>query len=290
MRRQLGSCGDGIGISVKRSVRAVGSSIALGVLGSAACLLLLAACGSGSAAPASSTTSSSTSSSSSTPATGTSTTAVGSFAAYQSCLQAHGGTFGPGGGFGRGGGGAGAGGTSPSGATTTTASTTPLVRPPVSAAQQKAFAACASLRPAGGFGGRSGGAGGGFGGGGGFNSSNPAFVKFTACLTQHGIQAGSSVSRTSPAYQAAFSACRSLLPTGGGGGFGRGGGAGAPGGANGATFAKYQACLKQHGVRTGATGQPAAKLQAAITACRSVLPNGGTGSSQTTTTTPTTTG
>jgi hypothetical protein len=177
-------------------------------------------------------------------------------------------------------------GASTTGATTTTAATTTPVRPPVSAAQQKALAACASLRPAGGFG------GGGFGrgGGGGFSSSNPAFAKFTACLKQHGIQTGSTLSRTSPAYQTALTACRSLLPAGGAG-FGRGGGAGTPGGAaNGATFAKYQACLKAHGVQTGATGQSAATLQAAITACRSVLPNAGNGSSQTTTTAPTTTG
>ncbi|HUY71395.1 MAG TPA: hypothetical protein VMV08_04085, partial [Gaiellaceae bacterium] len=193
------------------------------------------------------------------------------------------GTVGAGGGFGRGGGAGAAGGASTTGAATTTP-----VRPPVSAAQQKALTACASLRPTGGFG--AGGAGGGFGGGGGFNSSNPAFAKFTACLKQHGIPAGSTASRTSPAYQTAFAACRSLLPSGGLG-FGRGGGAGGQGGAaNGATFAKYQACLKAHGVQTGAAGQSATKLQAAITACRSVLPGAGRGSSQPTTTAPTTTG
>ena len=133
---------------------------------------------------------------------------------------------------------------------------------------------------------------GGFGGGsfaaggGGFTSTNPAFAKFETCLKQHGVQTGSGASRTSSAYQTALTACRSLLPAGAG--FGRGAG-GAGGAANSATFAKYQACLKQHGVQTGSAGQSASTLQAAITACRSLLPNAGN-STSTTTTTPTTTG
>jgi hypothetical protein len=136
------------------------------------------------------------------------------------------------------------------------------------------------LQPAGGFG------GGGFrgGSGGGFNSSNPAFAKFEACLKSHGVSTGSSADRTSSAYQTALAACRSLLPAGGFGG--RGGG-----GTNSTnpSFAKFQACLKQHGVVTGAAGQTPAKTQAALTACRSLLPNGGAGTPGTTTTPSTTT-
>ncbi len=79
---------------------------------------------------------------------------------------------------------------------------------------------------------------------------------------------------------------RSLLPAGAvGGGFGGGTGGGASGGgtgtgANPSTFAEFQACLKQHG---GGTGAAPAKIQAAIAACRSLLPNGGAGAPTTTT-------
>jgi hypothetical protein len=247
--------------SIRR--RTIGSAIGLCALG-AMCALVVSACGSGSASP-SSTTSSTTSAVSTTPTTS------GSFAAYQSCLKKHGVNF-AGAGFG----GGGATGAPPAG---TTGGGT---RPTLTAAQQKALSACQSLRPSGAAGGP-----GGFGGGG-ANANNPAFAKFQACLKNHGVQTGSTNPQTSTSSQAAFAACRSLLPNGGaGGGFGSGSGssAGGSGGANSATFAKYQTCLKQHGVQTGASGQSAAKLQAAITACRSLLPNNGTSGTTTATTT-----
>ncbi len=244
-----------------RGPRAAASALGVGLV-ALLCVLVVSACGSSSA----SSTSTSASTSTGTTTTSGTTTTGGSFAAYSACLQQHGVTFGQGGGFGGGGFGGGAGGSSGG---------SPPTQTP---AQQKAFAACASLRPTGGFG------GGGFRGGGAAN--NPAFAKFQACLKQHGVQTGSSVDRTSPAYQAAMTACRSLLPAGGFGGFGAGGG-----GANSSNpaFAKFQACLKQHGVVTGAAGQTPAKTQAAIAACRTLLPNGGAGTPGTTTTTPGTT-
>ena len=126
-------------------------------------------------------------------------------------------------------------------------------------AEQKGLAACASLRPKGGFG----------AGRGGFNPNNPAFAKLQACLKQHGVKTtGSGASRNSSAFRTAFQACRSLLPPGG---FGPGGATPGGGGANTTTFARYQACLKQHGVVPGAGGQSPSKLQKAITACHSVL-------------------
>jgi hypothetical protein len=91
---------------------------------------------------------------------------------------------------------------------------------------QKAFAACASLRPAGGS---------GFGGGG---ARGTAFTKYQTCMSQHGITlpdrtfggattgsttttaAGvttTTIDRTSPLYVAAAKACASLLPTRGAG-------------------------------------------------------------------------
>jgi polyisoprenoid-binding protein YceI len=78
-----------------------------------------------------------------------------------------------------------------------------------------------------------GGAGGGGGGGGGRRTTSPAFQ---ACLAQHGVTslpagsggggfggpppggAGAGGRQLTPAQQAAFNACRSLLPQGGGGG------------------------------------------------------------------------
>ena len=147
--------------------------------------------------------------------------------------------------------------------------------------------ACASLRPAG--------AGGGFGGGP-FDTSNPATAKFVACLKQHGVQAGSTTDRTSTEFQAAFAACRSLLPAGAGG-FPGGGGGGTAGsgtigggatdsgaaGSTSADFAKFQACLKQHGVQPGAASQSQSTTSAALAACRALLPNNGNGSATTTT-------
>jgi hypothetical protein len=73
---------------------------------------------------------------------------------------------------------------------------------------QKALTACASLRPAGGFGG-----GARPGGGGAGNANNPAFAKFQACLKAHGATTGS----TSQKNAAAIAACRSVLPNSGNG-------------------------------------------------------------------------
>jgi hypothetical protein len=288
--------------------RASLTMVGLGALGGV-CALVVAACGSTSAASGGSTDSTSTAaatiaaasssptgtSTTGTPTTGTSTNAAG-FAAYRSCLTAHGLTGLSGGRFGRGGaGGAGAAGTTttggaPAATETTTTGARPFSRPALSAADQKALAACSSLRPSGGFG-FGGGAGAG-GGGRGFASS----PKFVACLKSHGVSVGANgrpaFTPGSSTNQSAFAACRSLLPAGGfgggagGGGFGGGGGAGAAGGgANGATFARYQACLRSHGIQPGAAGgAPSSKLTAAIAACRSVLSSGGSaGSTQTTT-------
>src|SRR5262249_49439787 len=129
----------------------------------------------------------------------------------------------------------------------------------------------------------------GRGRGGGFGSDNPAFAKFQACLKQHGVTTGGGVGGAgrgfSPANRAAFTACRSLLPAGGGF-FGRGGnGNGGAGNGSISPFGRFQACLRQHGVQPGAAGQAQAKTAAAIAACRSVLPNGGGAGSTTTTTT-----
>ncbi len=235
----------------------MGSSVLLGLRG-LACALVVSACGS------TSTASPQASSSSGTTTTGTSTNS-GGFAAYRNCLQQQGVTLPQRGGFGGGRGGGGGGGFGGGGGQGT-GPTGPAGggRPTLTPAQQKAYAACASLRPSGGF---------GFGGGG-FNSSNPAFAKFQACLKQHGVQTGSSNERSSPAFQSALAACRSLLPAGG---FGGGTGAGGDSNSSNPAFAQFQACLKQHGVQTGAAGQTPAKTQAAIAACRSVLPNGGNG-------------
>lgn len=112
-----------------------------------------------------------------------------------------------------------------------------------------------------------------------------------ACLEQHGVQPGQGFGfgrggGGSAADQAAFAACRSLLPQRGyPGGPGVGGATGATGAAGSATFAQFQTCLKQHGVQLGAaSGQDSAKTQAAIAACGKLLPNGGNGSTGTRTT------
>ena len=266
--------------ALRRTVSPI-STLAFGGIG-LACVLVLTACGSKSAASASSTTSTSTASGTSTTGTsttGTSTTAAGSFAAYQSCLQAHGMTF-PGG-LGRGGGPTGSTGATgsiaaggPTGATGIGAQPGRGGRLQLTAAQRKAQAACASLRPTGVPGG-----GRGFGAGG-VNSNNPAFTKFQACLKQHGVQtgtAGPGGQPASPDSQSAFAACRSLLPAGSFGG----GNAGEATGAPSSTFAKFQACLKEHG---GGSGASSATTQAAIAACRSLLPNSGNSGAGTTTT------
>ena len=241
---------------MKNVARRGGLSLGIALLG-AACAFVAVGCGgsSGSAAaslkPATTTTSGTTS---------TASNAGNSFAAYRSCLASHGVKL-PAGGFRARG--------------TTGAGT---ARPAQTAVERKAAAACASLRPSGGF------RGGGF-------ANNPAFAKYRTCLQQHGVTLGGGgpggpgANRSSSAFQKAAAACASLRPAGG---FGFG--AAPPGsnggsGANPATFQRFQACLRQHGVQLGSAGQSSAKTQAAIAACRSVLPSGGT-STTTTTTTP----
>jgi hypothetical protein len=114
---------------------------------------------------------------------------------------------------------------------------------------------------------------------------------FRACLQQHGFTrpqggpgagaaGGGGRPNLSAAQQKAFSACASLRPAGGLGGAGRRGGGAA--GAGSAGFAAFQACLKQHGVQSGAAQTSSAKTQSAIAACRTQLPNGGNGPTTTT--------
>ena len=158
--------------------------------------------------------------------------------------------------------------------------TPPSGRPSFTAAQQQAFQACASVRPAG--------FGGGFGPGGGANTNSPAFAKFQTCLKQHGVDPTDANARNSSAFQTALTACRSLLPNqgaGGGAGFGGAPPAGGGGQGNSAAFADFQACLRSHGVSTSATNQSPTKMQAALAACRKLLPAGGAGTQSTTTTT-----
>ena len=58
--------------------------------------------------------------------------------------------------------------------------------------------------------------------------------------------------------------------------------AGAGGGqGNSAAFAKFQACLKSHGVNTNASNQSPAKTQAALSACQKLLPATGAGTQTT---------
>jgi hypothetical protein len=164
--------------------------------------------------------------------------------------------------------------------------TPPSGRPSFTAAQQKALDACADLRPtgAGGFG-----PGGGLGPGGGANSDNPAFAKFQNCLKQHGVDPTSADARGSSDFQEAMTACRNLLPDQGNGAPGIGGGAppsAGDGQANSPAFAKFQACLKSHGVNTNGSNQSPTKTKAALAACQKLLPATGAG----TQTTPTTSG
>jgi hypothetical protein len=189
--------------------------------------VLLSACGGSSTSTASPTTSTT----STRPTTaGQSAASPGSaaFTKYTQCLTSHGvpanaGVFGrrgggntpPGSGSGgSGSGGSGSGGSAPSG-----------TRPTIPAQYQKAFQACASLRPTGGAG--------GFGGFGGFGNSAQA-AAYRNCLQIHGVTLptpptttpghaptsesagrgnGFAALRNSPAYQAAAKACASLLPS-----------------------------------------------------------------------------
>jgi hypothetical protein len=126
--------------------------------------------------------------------------------------------------------------------------------------------------------------------GGGANTADR--TAFNTCLAQHGVKltgrppggggggngqppaggpggggGGGGFANMTAAQRAAFTACRSKLPAGAG-----------PGGggnrANNPAFAKYNACLKQHGVTLGASNNQTtfAKAQAA---CAKLAPTGG---------------
>jgi hypothetical protein len=98
------------------------------------------------------------------------------------------------------------------------------------------------------------------GGGGGGNGQPPAGGP--------GGGGGGGLANLTAAQRQAFTACRSKLPAGG-----RPGGAGGNR-ANNPAFAKYNACLKQHGVTLGASNSQStfAKAQAA---CAKLAPAGG---------------
>lgn len=136
------------------------------------------------------------------------TSGPGGASAYLNCLREHGAT-----GFGRG------------SANTQSPETTPPSSSTIASARQ----ACASLRPSG-----------GFGGSGDSSGSSAAFAKFKSCLSAHGVTLPSpsatagggfrdlfSQLRSNPTDQAAFSACKSDLPSfkpgGGYGGYGSSG-------------------------------------------------------------------
>jgi hypothetical protein len=140
------------------------------------------------------------------------------------------------------------------------------------------------------------------GAGGGF--SRVANSKFTSCLKAQGVTLPSGGFRrrsgtnggapptgqrpagggafNNPKTRAAFQACRQYLPNGGQfrGGFG----GGRPG-VNSAAFAKYRACLTQHGVKLtgggpfGGANVASPAFQAAAKACRSLAPQFGRGGS-----------
>jgi hypothetical protein len=79
---------------------------------------------------------------------------------------------------------------------------------------------------------------------------------------------GGGFANMTAAQRAAFTACRSKLPAGG-----------RPGGgnrANNPAFAKYNTCLKQHGVTLGASNSPTAFAKAQA-ACAKLAPTGGPG-------------
>jgi hypothetical protein len=115
---------------------------------------------------------------------------------------------------------------------------------------------------------------------------------FNQCLAQHGVKLpsrppgggngqrpaggfgggdGGGLANLTAAQRQAFTACRSELPAGGRPG---GGGGGAGGGQSNPAFAKYTACLKQHGVTFGATSNQAAFAKAQ-TACAKYRPTAG---------------
>jgi hypothetical protein len=154
-----------------------------GILATAALALVAAGCGSSSAAKSASPTTTA----GSTTTASAATSPPKSFAAYQTCLQQHGASF------------------LAAGKRPTAAQLKKL---------QPALKACASKRPTGGPGA---GGGGGFGG-----RNNPAFQKYAACLSQHGVKPGAGGGRpgTPPTGQssskltAARAACASLRPAG----------------------------------------------------------------------------
>lgn len=126
--------------------------------------------------------------------------------------------------------------------------------------------------------------------GGGANTADR--TAFNACMAQHGVKlpgrppgggggggngqppagrpggGGGGFANMTAAQRAAFTACRSKLPAGG-----------RPGGgnrANNPAFAKYNTCLKQHGVTLGASNNPTAFAKAQA-ACAKLAPTGGPG-------------
>jgi hypothetical protein len=140
--------------------------------------------------------------------------------------------------------------------------------------------------------------------------TNAAFVKYTACLKEHGVtlpdfgaggdpgQGGPPPSTTGDSgttpqapsgvdnatFQKAQTACASLRPKGT-----RNGGPGFGGGQNSAAFAAYRNCLTIHGVkeselRPGAGTTPSAKVRKAMTECASLRPARGAPPASTTTT------
>jgi hypothetical protein len=142
----------------------------------------------------------------------------------------------------------------PGTSSTSTAASTTTTGTSTTSAGDAAFRACltqhgATIPSGGGFG------GGGFGGGGG---GKPGAV-------------GGNRPAPSAALQKALSACASLRPAGGFGGRGgaRPGGAGAN--SSNPAFAKFESCLKAHGV----TSSNSKNSASAIAACRSDLPNRG---------------
>ena len=80
----------------------------------------------------------------------------------------------------------------------------------LTAAQQKAFTACRSKLPAG-----TGRFGPGGASGAGGTTQNPAFAKYTQCLSKHGVKFGST-SSSAAAFQKASAACAKLRPAVGG--------------------------------------------------------------------------
>jgi hypothetical protein len=152
----------------------------------------VSACGSSAASSSSTSSNSAASTTGTTGTTGTTANGSANLSAFRSCLKQQGVTLPQG----RPGGGA--------------AAATAGTRPTLSAAQQKAFSACASLRPAGGFGGGGRPSAGATGAAG-----SSAFASFQTCLKQHGVQTAATGQTSSAKTQSAIAACQKLLPNGG---------------------------------------------------------------------------